>query len=138
MGFGVVPPEPVADLLARASAAGLAVAAEGDRLVVRGPRDSEALARAVLARKTEVWPLLTSLAAGPGWDQPRADAALAAVLARCALAALDDARTDGQRRAVDAYRVAGRGLADRRDPYLFAVLPDLERAFARWRLSRKE
>ena len=56
MGFGVVPPEPVADLLARASAAGLAVAAEGDRLVVRGPRDSEALARAVLARRPRCGP----------------------------------------------------------------------------------
>jgi hypothetical protein len=61
------------------------------------------------------------------WEQ-----ALAAALARCDRAAQEDAQTDSKRRAVDAYRSAVRRLAERHDPYLFTVLPDLERAFARW------
>ena len=72
-----------------------------------------------------------------GWDQEKADALLAAALERCDRAA-KKARTDGQRRAVDAYRAAVRRLAERRDPSLFAVLPDLEAAFARWSQSKWE
>ena len=45
-------------LLADAQAAGLSVRAAGDRLVVRGPRAAEHLARRLLARKEEVLPLL--------------------------------------------------------------------------------
>lgn len=52
-----------AQLLADARAAGLTVTADGDRLVVRGPREAGHLARAVLARKAEV---LADLAEHPG------------------------------------------------------------------------
>ena len=45
-------------LLEAARAAGLTVRAEGERLVVRGPRSAEELARALLARKLEVLALL--------------------------------------------------------------------------------
>jgi hypothetical protein len=46
-------------LLADAEDAGLSVAAEGDRLVVRGPRKAESLALKLIARKSEILPLLT-------------------------------------------------------------------------------
>ena len=45
-------------LLAAAQAAGLSVRAAGDRLVVRGPRAAEHLARRLLAHKLQVLPLL--------------------------------------------------------------------------------
>ena len=54
-------------LLADAQAAGLSVHAAGDRLVVRGPRAAEHLARRLLARKEEVLPLLHAEAAEIGW-----------------------------------------------------------------------
>jgi hypothetical protein len=41
-------------LVKGAQAAGLTIRAEGDRLVVRGPRSAEPLARTVLGRKAEV------------------------------------------------------------------------------------
>jgi hypothetical protein len=47
-------------LLDRAQAAGLTVHAEGDRLVVRGPRAAESLALQLLASKTDILPLLTA------------------------------------------------------------------------------
>jgi hypothetical protein len=45
-------------LLHEAREAGLEVRADGDRLVVRGPRSAEGLARMLLARKAELWPML--------------------------------------------------------------------------------
>src|SRR5262249_5324745 len=89
------------------------------------------LRQAVADRRPELVALLV------GWDQTQAEIALAAALGRCDRAA-KEARTDGQRRAVDAYRAAVTGLAERLDPYLFAVLPDLEKVFARWQLWRRE
>jgi hypothetical protein len=47
-------------LMHEASVAGLEVRANGDRLVVRGPRSSEALAQQLLAHKAELLPLLTA------------------------------------------------------------------------------
>ena len=47
-------------LLAQAQAAGLTVYAEGDRLVVRGPRSAEPLAKTLLAHKAELMPWLTA------------------------------------------------------------------------------
>jgi hypothetical protein len=44
----------IASLLNQATAAGLTLAVEGDRLVVRGPREAGELARLLLARKREV------------------------------------------------------------------------------------
>ena len=49
-------------LLAEANAAGLTVRADGDRLVVRGPRRCAALAQSLLARKPDV---LAALEARP-------------------------------------------------------------------------
>jgi hypothetical protein len=45
-------------LLHEAREAGLEVCADGDRLVVRGPRSAEALARTLLARKAELLRML--------------------------------------------------------------------------------
>ena len=45
-------------LLAEARAAGLTVQADGDRLVIRGPRRCDALARSILAHKADVMALL--------------------------------------------------------------------------------
>jgi hypothetical protein len=42
------------DLLTRACAAGLTVRADGDKLIVRGPRSAEALARELLEHKAEI------------------------------------------------------------------------------------
>lgn len=52
-------------LLHRAWAAGLSVAAVGDRLVIRGPRHAEGLARHLLANKTSVLAALQRLAVKP-------------------------------------------------------------------------
>jgi hypothetical protein len=45
-------------LLAAAEEAGLTVSTDGDRLVVRGPRRAEALARELIANKSRVLPYL--------------------------------------------------------------------------------
>jgi len=45
-------------LLEEARAAGLRVRAEGDRLIVRGPKSAEPVAKALLAKKAEVLALL--------------------------------------------------------------------------------
>lgn len=45
-------------LLEEARAVGLKVHAQGERLIVKGPRSAEALAKALLARKAEVMELL--------------------------------------------------------------------------------
>lgn len=49
-------------LLARATAAGLTVTADGDRLVIRGPKGADAIARDLIAQKPAV---LAALAAEP-------------------------------------------------------------------------
>lgn len=49
----------VARLIADGRAAGLRIEVDGDRLVVRGPREAGDLARALLARKVEVMAALT-------------------------------------------------------------------------------
>ncbi|HYT90850.1 MAG TPA: hypothetical protein VEL76_19225 [Gemmataceae bacterium] len=54
-----------ATLLTLASTAGLKVSVDGDRLVVRGSKSAEELARALLARKAEVLPLLATPPATP-------------------------------------------------------------------------
>jgi hypothetical protein len=46
------------ELLAAAREAGLAATVEGDRLVVRGPKSADALARQLLGRKAEVMALI--------------------------------------------------------------------------------
>lgn len=46
-------------LLAEARAAGLEVRAEGDRLIIRGPRRAEAVARRLLDAKPVLMPVLT-------------------------------------------------------------------------------
>ena len=58
-------------LLEEARAAGLTVRADGDRLVVRGPKWGEPLARALLARKAEV---LAALAPSPDFPRSRVSA----------------------------------------------------------------
>jgi hypothetical protein len=45
-------------LLDRAHAAGLSLSAEGDQLVIKGPRSADALARELIDRRLEVLPLL--------------------------------------------------------------------------------
>jgi hypothetical protein len=50
-------------LLEAAAAAGLRLSVQGDRLLVRGPRRAEALARRILAHKPEVMATLTRPAA---------------------------------------------------------------------------
>ena len=48
----------ILNLMAEASAAGLRVRRDGDKLVVRGPRDAEALARGLLSHKADVFTAL--------------------------------------------------------------------------------
>ena len=55
-------------LLAEARASGLEVRADGDRLVVRGPRQAEAVALRLLERKADVLPLVAIPAASLGWN----------------------------------------------------------------------
>ncbi len=70
-------------LLAEARASGLIVLAEGDLLVIRGPRSGEAIARRLLAHKPDVMDALAAeSAAGPEspgillqWIEPDDDAA---------------------------------------------------------------
>ena len=59
--------ERIAGVLAEARAVGLEVRAEADRLVVRGPRLHEAIARQLLAQKPVVLALLTEEEAELGW-----------------------------------------------------------------------
>jgi hypothetical protein len=61
------------DLLAAARAWGLKVFADGDRLVVRGPRDAGAdLVQALLGRKAELMPLLALTAEEREYFEERA------------------------------------------------------------------
>jgi hypothetical protein len=57
----------VAGVLAEARAVGLEVRAETDRLVVRGPRLHEEIARQLLAQKPEVLALLAEEEVALGW-----------------------------------------------------------------------
>jgi hypothetical protein len=57
-------------LLAEARQAGLTVRVEGDRLLIRGPREQEALAKRLLSQKAE---LLGLFREAPPWDQAEAD-----------------------------------------------------------------
>jgi hypothetical protein len=70
-----------AELLAEAEAAGLSCFADGDRLVLRGPRDAEQdLVQTLLCRKAELVPLLRPPASPPVqplWDRAEADRLLA-------------------------------------------------------------
>jgi hypothetical protein len=53
--------EPIGEahaLLEKAADAGLKVGADGGKLIVRGPRSAENLARAILDRKGEIMPLV--------------------------------------------------------------------------------
>jgi hypothetical protein len=115
-------------LLAEAESAGLTVRAEGDRLVVRGPRSAEALMRRLIDRKPDVLAALSSpsrlsvvgtAAAQPtaaattpessppppapwpadGWDDVQAAQAVAAVHAR-----IDRAMQVGGEADTDARR----------------------------------
>jgi hypothetical protein len=62
-------------LLAEARAAGLKVKAEGTRLVVRGPREAEPVAKRLLAHKAEVMAALATPGAGrPRYASPWPDA----------------------------------------------------------------
>ena len=55
-------------LLSQAQVAGLTVSAEGDKLVIRGPRSAEALAKELLEHKAEILQLLTL-----AWPPPDAE-----------------------------------------------------------------
>jgi hypothetical protein len=54
-------------LLSEAKAAGLTIMAEGNRLVIRGPKSADAVAQRLLAHKAEI---LTALVAGHGDATP--------------------------------------------------------------------
>jgi hypothetical protein len=56
-------------LIAQARAAGLEVRADGERLVIRGPRVAEALALALRDRKPEIMALLSRGAAEVQWRE---------------------------------------------------------------------
>lgn len=49
----------VMELLAQAQAAGLRLSTDGERVIIRGPRHAEPLAKAILARKPEVMAALS-------------------------------------------------------------------------------
>lgn len=55
-------------LLDRARAAGLRVSADGDMLVIRGPRSADGLARELLEHKGEILALLRYHQMGPSGD----------------------------------------------------------------------
>jgi hypothetical protein len=105
---------PVADLVEEAGTVGITLQAEGDRLRVRGPRETQALGQLLLERKQEVLALLRrgprsdpgpaegpaassappapasqpdTAAPMPCWDNDRARKVVAAVQARLELAA---------------------------------------------------
>jgi hypothetical protein len=58
------------ELLAAARAARLKISVDGDRLVIRGPKSAEALARQLLDRKSEVMASLTAPAPPAEKDAP--------------------------------------------------------------------
>ncbi len=70
-------------LLSRAAGAGLSVRADGDRLVIRGPKSADAVARLLLAHKAEVmealsfadWVFRPDAHGRLGWETPDLDEA---------------------------------------------------------------
>jgi hypothetical protein len=58
------------ELLAAARDAGLKIMVDGDRLVIRGPKSAEALARHLLDRKAEMMAALRAPAPPPEIDAP--------------------------------------------------------------------
>jgi hypothetical protein len=71
-----------------------------------------------------------------GWDQPAADAVLAAVNAKLdrALAEGGEADTPARRNVADAYRRVIAGYHRDRHPLLWESLPAAEALLARWRV----
>lgn len=86
----------VLDLLARARAAGLTVHADGGKLIVRGPKSAEALARELGAHKAELLALLARESTPPASPVATADNAICpdcgATSARLGSFTLDDGR----------------------------------------------
>ena len=115
--------ERVAGVLAEARAVGLEVRAEADRLVVRGPRLHEAIARQLLEQKPVVLALLAEEEAELGWrvaamrPQVPLRGPIPVLVARevcChsrALSLLRRAACSGANRAVCAVRARGAGGA---------------------------
>ena len=88
-------------LLAQARAAGLSVAVDGDRLVVRGPKVAADLARQLVARKAELLSLV------PAWDRAEADRLLSEArdaVARAEAAYRAGRMTEARRNAVALWR----------------------------------
>jgi hypothetical protein len=109
-----------AELLAEAAVAGLSVSAEGGRLVVRGPKGAERLARLLLEHKEE---LLHLVPQAPAWDQSEADRLLGEARAAAARAEVEHRAgrmTEVRRNVVRIWRevaeayVAGHELEARR------------------------
>jgi hypothetical protein len=141
----------VADLLARAEAAGIHLIAEGDQLRVRGPRNAEALGRLLLERKPEVMAVICSRsrpAAVPqsarsksdeseeplDWDAESAAAVVAEVDARIdtALSARGIVGNSARGNVLANERAIVRRLARKYNPSLWAWPQALERLLARW------
>jgi len=100
-------PTPV-QLLAQAKAAGLSVAVDGDRLVVRGPKVAADLARQLVARKAELLSLV------PAWDRAEADRLLSEArdaVARAEAAYRAGRMTEARRNAVALWRDVCEGFA---------------------------
>ncbi len=146
---------PVGDLLAEATAAGIRLSAEGDRLRVRGPRGTEGLGRLLLERKAELLAVLaprTDRVAegtpGPvpsgecgfpttdtaGWDAGRAAAIVAEVdaLIDGAWNAAPIADNPARRNVLTNERGIVRRLARARDPFLRRWPQALHDLLARW------
>jgi hypothetical protein len=104
-------PTPV-QLLAQARVAGLSVVADAGRLVVRGPKAAADLARQLIARKTELLPLL------PVWDQAEANRLLSearGAAARAEAAYRAGRMTEARRNAVALWRDVCEGYVGNRD-----------------------
>jgi hypothetical protein len=128
------------DLLAEARAAGLTARAEGDRLVVRGPRSAEALMRRLLAHKPDVLAALAPPApatppAADAWDDARAAQVVAAVHARIdrALQVGGEADTDARRKNALIDKKLAEDFRRERDLTLWGFLANVEGVLARWR-----
>ena len=95
-------------LLAQARAAGLSVVADGDRLVVCGPKAAADLARQLIARKAELLSLV------PAWDRAEADRLLSearGAVARAEAAYRAGRMTEARRNAVATWLDVCEGLA---------------------------
>jgi hypothetical protein len=128
------------DLLAEARAAGLTVRSEGDRIIVRGPRQAEALMRRVLDRKADVLaalasPAPTTTSTADDWDDARAAQVVAAVHARIdrALQVGGEADTDARRKNALIDKKLAEDFRRERDLTLWGFLANVEGVLARWR-----